>query len=104
MFSFWILNKKNIEEKNFKEHQRMLICTATFLITYINILEKASEELVITLRASIDNIIRCHSELFSNSLTVLAVWFGYTTSFFWSHFTQLEVGQWTSALTLEGED
>lgn len=51
----------------------MLICTATFLITYINILEKASEELVITLRASIDNIIRCHSELFSNSLTVLAV-------------------------------
>lgn len=35
----------------------MLICTATFLITYINILEKTSEELVITLRASIDNII-----------------------------------------------
>lgn len=51
----------------------MLICTATFLIPYINILEKASEELVIALRTSIDNIIWCHSELFSNSPTVLAV-------------------------------
>lgn len=51
----------------------MLICTAAFHITHINILEKASEELAIALRASIGSIIWCHSELFSNSLTVLAV-------------------------------
>ena len=78
MFSFWIL-KKGLEEKKFKEHQRMLICTATFHITYVNILEKASEELVTALRTSIGSVIWCHAELFSNSLTVLGVWLGYTT-------------------------
>lgn len=51
----------------------MLICTATFHITYVNILEKASEELVTALRTSIGSVIWCHAELFSNSLTVLGV-------------------------------
>ena len=51
----------------------MLVCTATFHITYINILEKAGEELVTALRTSMGSIIWGHSELFSNSPTVLGV-------------------------------